>query len=153
MSPNIDSMAQKEANTDNHPARPPSGKVKAEDADMREATRSGNLDGGCEAWWFVVDFVWALQPLVGWLLSCFSRSSFCWASRLIRASSSSWCESSFSKSPSAETSDLNPSVLLEEKVSRQCSCLNPLSSALDDGVKAITLHRQTVRTAVWWDEE
>lgn len=44
MSPNIESIAQKDANTANHPARPPSGKVNADDPDIREATRSGSLD-------------------------------------------------------------------------------------------------------------
>lgn len=45
MRPNIDSIAQKDPRTASHAERPPSGNVNVDEADMREATRSGNLDG------------------------------------------------------------------------------------------------------------
>lgn len=137
----MESMAQKEAKTDSHPASPPSGKVRADEVDMREATRSGNFEGARDTWRdldvVVVMVVWVLMPSALSLPSCFSCSSLlllllllCCASRLMRTSSSSslW-ESSFSKSPSAEASDRKPPVSLEEKVSRHGSCLKELSSA------------------------
>lgn len=46
MSPKTASMAQKEPATASHAWMPPSGNVSAEDeVDMREATRSGSIDG------------------------------------------------------------------------------------------------------------
>lgn len=46
MRPKTDSMAQKEPATASQPWRPPSGKVSGDDdVDMREATRSGSVEG------------------------------------------------------------------------------------------------------------
>lgn len=111
----MDSIAQKEPATANHAFKPPSGNVRAEAVDMREATRSGSL----EVTWDDICAVKLLAP-----------SSACsWASSpWMCASSKPWRESSFSRSPDASGYS---SVVVELKVFRYGWFFRQLSSAPD----------------------
>lgn len=70
MMPKTDSMAQNEPTTASQPWRPPSGNVNADEVDIREATRSGSVEGSRPACTLVDDLDWELRPCSSWSHAC-----------------------------------------------------------------------------------